>query len=70
MSDTMRLTILGDGTIRSETDRISGPNHQSAEDFLTHITTLTGGEGARQRKGHAHVHNHAHEHEGTDGHKH
>lgn len=70
MSDILRITILGDGTVRTETDRISGPNHQSAEDFLTQITLLTGGDGMRNRKGAVHVHNHQHEHEGTDGHKH
>lgn len=70
MSDTMRITILGDGTLRTETDRVSAPNHQSAEAFLHDITKATGGAATRQRKGHHH-HHHAHEqHAHTDGHSH
>ena len=62
MSDTMRIVILEDGTIRTETDKISAPAHQSAESFLSTVTKLTGGEATRQRKGHAHVHHHDHDH--------
>lgn len=68
MPDVLRITILGDGTIRTETDKISGPNHQSAEAFLSTVTTFTGGAASRQRKGHHHHHHHAHQ--GTDGHSH
>lgn len=69
MTDTLRIVILGDGTIRTETDAISGANHQSAEDFLKGVTLATGGEAQRTRRAHAHghVHHHDHAHVGTDG---
>lgn len=67
MSDTLRLVILEDGTIRTETDRVSAPNHQSAEAFLATVTKLTGGDATRQRKGHHHHHHAEHVHQGTDG---
>jgi len=60
MADTMKITILDDGTIKTETDPISGPNHQSAEAFLKDVTTLAGGTVGRQRKaGSTHQHQHA-----------
>ena len=70
MSDTLRMIILEDGTIRTETDRVSAPNHQSAELFLLDITRATGGEATRTRKAHGHVHQHTHEQAHTDGHSH
>lgn len=70
MSDTLRMTILEDGTIRTDTDRVSAPNHQSAEAFLSDITRAMGGEATRTRKAHGHVHQHTHEHAQTDGHSH
>ena len=66
MSDTMRITILEDGTIKTETDPISAANHQSAEAFLKDITILAGNPAARKAKaGRAHHHHHgvAHVHE-------
>jgi hypothetical protein len=72
MTDTLRITILADGTIRTETDAISSANHQSAEDFLKGVTLATGGEAQRTRRQHGHVHAHNHEtaHVHTDGHSH
>lgn len=70
MSDTMRITILEDGTIRTETDKISAAAHQSAEGFLKGITSLTGGEASRKAKhGHQHTHHGQHAHAGH-GHDH
>jgi hypothetical protein len=63
MSDTMRIVILEDGTIRTETDKISAPAHQSAEAFLSTVSKLAGGDASRQQKKHAHVHHHDHVHE-------
>ena len=54
MSDTLRIVILDDGTIRTETDRVSAPNHASAEQFLATVSLLTGGNASRQRKDHIH----------------
>ena len=58
MPDILKIEILADGTIRTETSPISPINHQSAEDFLRGVQALTGGEMTRQRKGHAHSHTH------------
>lgn len=61
-SDTMKITILDDGTIKTETDKISAANHQSAEAFLKDVTVLAGGPVERQRKaGHHHHHHHTHQ---------
>ena len=65
MTRIMTITILGDGTIRSETDKVAAPVHQSAEAFLAGITTDTGGAARRAAKhghGHHHTHDHAHTH--------
>lgn len=58
MADTLRITILEDGTIKTETDQVSGANHSSAEGFLNTLTQLGGAPGVRTRKGHAHAHSH------------
>lgn len=62
MADVIKVTILADGTIRSETDPVSVPNHQSAEEFLRSVNFLSGETGARVSKGEAHVHQHNHPH--------
>jgi hypothetical protein len=64
MSDTMRIEILADGTIKTTTDPISAPNHASAEAFLRDVQKLTGGATSRKaRHGHTHTHTHQHTHE-------
>lgn len=68
MADTMRIVILEDGTIKTETDTISAANHQSAEAFLKDVTILTGAPPLRKRKAGAHSHSHGnvthvHQHE-------
>jgi membrane-bound ClpP family serine protease len=71
MADTMIITVLPDGTIKTETTPISPANHQSAEQFLQTLAGLTGGEVTRQRKsGVAHAHGHAHEAHAGHGHSH
>jgi hypothetical protein len=59
--DSVKITILEDGTIRTETSKVSGPNHQSAEAFLRDVSKLAGGEVTRTRKGGATAHAHTHE---------
>ena len=61
MSDVIRITILPDGTLKSETDPISPANHQSAEAFMKDLTALTGGAVSRKAR-HAHTHAHTHAH--------
>ena len=63
MSDIMEISILDDGTIRVETDKISGPQHLNAEQFLKRIGDLAGGGVTRNRRGHVHGHDHHHDHE-------
>jgi hypothetical protein len=59
--DTMVVTVLKDGTIKTVTDPISGPNHSSAEEFISGIKKLAGGE-TEVEKRHDHVH-HDHIHQ-------
>lgn len=69
MPDQIKATILPDGTIKLETDRISGPNHISAERLVTEIYTLAGGLTKRTRKANATSHTHG-THTHTHGHGH
>jgi len=58
--DEMRITVLEDGSLKIEVDRISAPNHLSAESFLHDTIKLCGGPHKQTRKqGHAH-HGHGH----------
>lgn len=60
--DVLTFTILDDGTVRTETDKVSGANHASADALLKGIQTLLGGATDVKRKvAHAHVHAH-HQH--------
>lgn len=61
--DKMKITVLDDGTIKVETDAVSGPNHMSAEAFLRQMSMEAGGEVNIARSGHGHHHHHAHGHE-------
>ncbi len=62
----MRVTILEDGTIKTETGDMAGPSHQAADDFLKDLARLAGGAVTEEKigKGHHHHHGHAHTHEG------
>lgn len=62
MADTIKVTILADGTIRTETDPVSAPNHQSAEEFLRSVNFLSGGDGIRIPKSEGQMHQHSHSH--------
>lgn len=57
--DTLNVTILPDGTIRTEViGHVTAPNHARAEAFLAEVTRLSGGEVQRTKRGHAHHHHH------------
>ncbi len=43
MADQIKFTIEEDGTITTETDKVSPVNHKSADDFLRYVKTLAGG---------------------------
>lgn len=52
--DAIKITILEDGTIKTETDKVSMPNHSNAEAFLREMARVAGGEVSRKNKhGHA-----------------
>ncbi len=61
-------TILENGTVRIETDQISGPSHASAEAALQHIAKELGGDVQKVSNKHTHVHTHDHEHDHTHSH--
>lgn len=63
--DNLAIEILEDGTIKTTTDAVSGPNHANAEAFLKFIATLSGGTTTRVKRGDAqHAHTHTeHDHE-------
>jgi hypothetical protein len=48
--DSMQITILEDGTIKVETDKISQANHMTAEAFLRNVATAAGGKQERLHK--------------------
>lgn len=64
--DTITITILEDGTIKTETDKVSMPNHGSAEAFLRETFQMAGGSMRREFK-HRHIHEAAHTHETQNG---
>lgn len=69
-SDKISITILPDGTIKMDTDRISQPNHLSAEKFILECTRLAGGTSeVKAKHGHHHHGTHTHTHE-EDHHHH
>lgn len=43
MKDKFTITILEDGTIKTETDKVSAANHQNASEFITAMARLAGG---------------------------
>lgn len=43
-NDVIRVEILEDGTIKTETDSVSAANHLRAENFLKEMFRLAGGQ--------------------------
>lgn len=59
--DTIKITILKDGTIRSVTGEFDAANHQQAEDFIRMVGQLVGADEVRvPTEGSEHVHQHQH----------
>jgi len=48
--DKMNITILADGTVKIETDKISPMNHMTAEAFMRFMASACGGEQHRKHK--------------------
>ena len=65
--DKMQITILEDGTIKMDSDRISMPNHSSAEQFVRAVAREAGGSTTKKSK-HKHGHLGHHSHEGEHEH--
>lgn len=58
------VDVLEDGTVRSVTGDLSGPQHQAADGFMQYLAQLLGGSVDEQRlaQGHEHGHDHSHDH--------
>lgn len=67
--DEIKITVLEDGTIKIETDRVSAANHVNAEGFIREIFKLAGGTGRRTLKTGASLQHALHVH-AADGHTH
>ena len=65
MADEIQIEILADGTIKSNTNKISGVNHSAAEQFFKVLEEKTGEKATRTRrtgaKAHAHHQHHQHQ---------
>ena len=65
--DVIIITVLPDGTIKTDTDKVSMPNHENAAAFLRNVQHLAGGKTEMKLKtdlrGVLHEHTH-------DGHTH
>jgi len=72
MPNNIECTILENGTVRIDTDQISGPNHATAEAALAWIAKEMGGEVKRTRRINinqtVHVHDHDHDHDHDHSH--
>ena len=64
--DVIKGKILANGMVKLETDRVSAPNHMSADRLIKMFQESLGGETTIERKK-AHVHTHDHDHL-TEGH--
>ena len=62
MTDTLEIEILPDGSLKILTGDVSAANHRNAEDLLSFMAKLSGGERKKEKRKHEHVHEHAHEH--------
>lgn len=57
----MEVEFLEDGRVKVDTGDMSGKNHRTADDFLSVLAYVCGGEVERKKKrGHSH-HTHSHE---------
>jgi hypothetical protein len=54
--DDITVEILADGRVKVSTDQISAGNHLSADQLLSFLARLLGGETQSHPKAHAHRH--------------
>ena len=69
MPDKIKITILEDGTLKIEADKISQANHVTAEAFMREVKKLAGGSVTITNKAAHAEHGHSHSH-GQDAHQH
>lgn len=60
--DTIRVEVLADGTLKVTTDRISQPNHMSADALLKGVDELMGGPASVAKRKDVTHHHHSHSH--------
>lgn len=60
--DILDVEILEDGTVKITTSKVSAANHMAADQMLTYLARLTGGETTVTKRTKS-VHSHAHEKE-------
>jgi hypothetical protein len=61
--DKIFISVLPDGTIKTDCDKISQPSHQNAEAFLRDVGRLAGGKVEKKHKHGAAWHTHDHKNE-------
>ena len=70
----MQVTILDDGTVKTESGDMGGVSHKSADQFYAEVARLMGGTvtDVKLKEAHHHHHEHeaAHEHQHADGTRH
>lgn len=66
MSDKLLITVLDDGSLKIETDKVSMANHTNAEGLIREMVKAMGGNSERKAK-HGHV---LHTHDGEHYHEH
>lgn len=54
--DTFKVTVLPDGSVKVETDKIGDVNHMSADGFIKWMAMQLGGETTSQPVHHGHTH--------------
>lgn len=65
--DKIEFQILDDGTIKVITPGISGVNHKNADELLSLVSKIAGGETTIEnlgKRGHVHNHSQHHVHQG------
>jgi hypothetical protein len=59
-ADIIRITVNEDGLVKTETSKVSAPNHSQAEGFYLDVASL--GKSRREMMSGAAAHTHAHRH--------
>jgi hypothetical protein len=64
MPDKLIVTVLDNGNLKIETDKVSNANHTNAEGFIREMVRMMGGkQSVKNKVVHGHVHDEQHTHE-------